>query len=159
MKLLELYWGYLHGRWGNRCIHATNTCVMLQTQCVEWNEVLICWTCLFITNMHWLTYQTGLSQSVYAIWEQLHSSCVNSCKGYSQETFIVAFKSVDGLYTKLWMNLTCALCSGLMKQDLQVVEYFAHHTLFGTGEFSFFLVPFISTDLGWMCGLESYMVT
>jgi len=68
-------------------------------------------------------------------------------KEYSQETFIVAFKSVDGLYTKLWMNLTCALYSGLKKQDLQVVEHFAHHTLFSFGESSCFSVPFISTKI------------
>jgi hypothetical protein len=68
-------------------------------------------------------------------------------KDYSQETFIVAFKSVDGLYTKLWINLTCALYSGLKKQDLQVVEYFAHHTLFGFLESSCFSVLFISTKI------------
>jgi len=68
-------------------------------------------------------------------------------KDYSQETFIVAFKSVDGLYTKLWLNLTCALYSGLKKQDLQVLECFAHHTLFGSGESSCFSVPFISTKI------------
>jgi len=42
-------------------------------------------------------------------------------KDYSQEAFIVAFKSVDGLYTKLWMNLTCALYSGLKNTSQRTI--------------------------------------